>query len=582
MYSTKYKIIVYILATAVLLLYPLSAAYSADYLFKNKKTTYRIVVSPKASVTEKTAAKELSEYLEQISGAKFEVSNIPGDKNIYVGYDESFAVFNGLKSFQSSYEGFTVKKKGHDLVIYGGKDRGTMFGVYRFLYEFLGIRWYTPDFTKVPVMRKYRLNYVDFSEEPRIQHRYTDFFCTQDIPWLAHNTMNTIHDRINNDYGLELRYWGAHTFSRFLPAEKFYKTNPEFFAYRNGQRVENGQPCLSNPNVRTIVTKEVLSFIERYPFYMVYDVSQLDNLRYCTCESCAKLEKEYGGHSGLMIWFVNQVAREVKKKYPNKYIGTFAYQYTRQAPTNIKPDDNVVIRLCDIECCFAHPLSSGCNEKNTAFMQDLMDWSKLTNNLYIWDYIVNYSNYLTPFPNLQVLGPNLETFSEYGAVGVYEEAQYLSLGNAFEELKCWVLAQLMWNPSSDTNKLIQQFIKDYYGTASKDVSDYYNLCLSLVSSNTHFGCFFDPKEALFTDRFIDDAYKILHRALKHANNEMTSERVQKIMLQPLALECLRAPQEFYDSGKWLHFKKLLLKYKPRYKAGQSHEDFIKSFESKYD
>ena len=70
--------------------------------------------------------------------------------------------------------------------------------------------------------------------------------------------MNTIHDRINNDYGLELRYWGAHTFSRFLSADKYFKTNPEFFAYRNGQRVENGQPCLSNPIVMTIIIVKII------------------------------------------------------------------------------------------------------------------------------------------------------------------------------------------------------------------------------------------------------------------------------------------------------------------------------------
>ena len=51
----------------------------------NKKTSYRIVVAPDASVTEKTAARELGEYLEQISGAEFVISNIPGKKNIYIG-----------------------------------------------------------------------------------------------------------------------------------------------------------------------------------------------------------------------------------------------------------------------------------------------------------------------------------------------------------------------------------------------------------------------------------------------------------------------------------------------------------------
>lgn len=580
MYSSTNKLLLYIHTIAVFLLYPLSA-YSADYLFKNKKTSYRIVVAPDASVTEKTAARELGEYLEQISGAEFVISNIPGKKNIYIGYNESYAVFEGITPFQPGFEGFAVQKKGYDLVIYGGRDRGTMFGVYRFLNKYLGVRWYTPDFTKVPSMRKYLLSQVFFSEEPRIKYRYTDFFCSQDIPWLAHNTMNTMRDVKNNVYGMEIRYWGVHSLGKFIPSSKLYKTHPEYFALRKGQRLDSGQPCLSNPEVFRIVINELLSVIEKYPYYLVYDVSQLDNERYCTCASCTKLEKIYGGHSGIMIWFVNQVAREVKKKYPDKNIGTFAYQYTRHAPTNIKPEDNVVVRLCDIECCFVHPLSDNCNEHNAAFMKDLEEWSKLTKNIYIWDYIVNYSNYMTPFPNIQVLGPNLKTFAEYGAIEVFEEAQSGSLGNAFEEMKCWVLAQLMWNPDLDVDKLVSEFVYDYYGSSAKDILEYYKLCQSLICDKTHLTCFTDPRREPFTDQFIKEAYKILNRAIEQANTDTIVDRVRKVMLQPMALECVRHPQQFYKEGKWPDFKSQILKYKSNFKAGQSPEKFIESYESKF-
>ena len=555
-------------------------AHASEVLFKNKMTTYRIIVSPEASVTEKTAAEELKFYLNKISGADFKLSSSPGLGNIYVGYEKNYAIYHGINPYRDDYEGFTIKKINHDLVIYGGKERGTMFGVYRFLQEFFGVRWYTPDFTKAPPRKSYILNDIFLSEKPRIKYRYTDFFCAQNIPWLAHNTMNTISNNKDNAYGISSRYWGTHTMGRLLPADKYFKSHPEYFAYRNFHRINNGQLCLSNPSVLRIITKEIMSVIERYPKHLFYDVSQNDNQGYCTCKSCVKLEKKYGGHSGLMIWFVNQVARKVKKKYPNKYIGTFAYQYTRNAPSNIKPEDNVVVRLCDIECCFAHSLSSGCDEKNSAFMKDLKDWSKLTNNLYIWDYIVNYSNYMVPFPNIQVLGPNLKTFSEYGAIEVFEEAQSATLGNAFEELKCWVVAQLMWNPEQDTHNLVSQFVNDYYESSAKDIMDYYELCLSLIGKRTYLSCFSNPTKAPYTDEFIDKAYNILNRALKHAGNEVVFERVQKVMLQPMALECARHPQEFYKRGKWPSFKKQLLKYKSYFESGVNAEKFINSFESK--
>lgn len=560
----------------------LSSVYAnaTDYLFRNGNTPYQIVISPNASVTEKTAAKDLKSYLEQISGVDFKLSNTPGSRNIYVGYENDYEVFKGIEPYNSDFDGFSVKKIGHDLVIYGGSERGTMYGVYRFLQEFLGVRWYTPDFTKVPSSRKYILTNFDFSEEPRIKYRYTDFYCAQNIPWLAHNTMNTRRSKKQNVYGVDKRYWGAHSLATLLPSDKYFNTHPEYYAYRNLRRIKSGQPCLSNPDVLKIVTNEILSVIDRSPSYLVYDVSQRDNQNFCTCKKCIALEEKYGGHSGILIWFVNQVAREVKKKYPDKYIGTLAYHYTRNAPTNIKPDDNVVIRLCDIECCLVHPLSDKCNEHNAAFMKDLDEWSKLTKNIYIWDYIVNYGNYMAPFPNFQVLGPNLKTFAEHGAIEVYEEAQGGTMGNAFEELKCWVLAQLMWNPDLNTNELVSQFINDYYGEAGKYIQKYYNLCQSLITEDTHMRCYFDPTMPPFTDQFIVEAYDVLNKALENTNNEIIKERVRKVMLQPMALECARQPRIFYESGKWPVFKSQMLKYKSYYKIHVSPQEFIESFESK--
>ena len=138
----------------IVLMFPANVD-SADFLFESGRTSYRIVIPRSASDSEQTAARELKKYLEQISGATFDLSSSGGRRNIYVGYEKSFAIFRGLKPYQNSSEGFTIKKIGHNLVIYGGRERGTMFGVYRFLQEFLGVQWYTPDFTKVPNKNRY-------------------------------------------------------------------------------------------------------------------------------------------------------------------------------------------------------------------------------------------------------------------------------------------------------------------------------------------------------------------------------------------------------------------------------------------
>lgn len=570
----------YCFIALLLFLLPIGAN-AADVLFRCGKTSYGIVVSSNASVTEKTAAAELKDYLQQISGASFMVSSSPGKRNIYVGYEKSFAVYQGIEPFDDDSDGFSIKKINHDLIIYGGRERGTMYGVFRFLQEYLGVQWYTPDYTKIPVRKQFRLGNISLSETPIIENRNTDFFCAKDIPWMAHNFMNTKSRISKNPYGIKTRYSGTHTMGKLLPASEYFKTHPEYFAYRDFHRLEKkGQLCLSNPDVLKIITEGILSEIEKRPDAIIYDVSQLDNKNYCTCNSCVALEQRYGGHSGLMIWFVNQVAREVKKKYPEKYIGTFAYHYTRPAPSNIRPDDNVVIRLCTNRCCFSHPLAEECNEANAAFMKDLKDWSRLTDKIYIWDYIVNYGNYMAPYPNIHVLGPNLKTFADNRVIGVFEEAQSGTLGNAFEELKSWLVGQLMWNPEQDPDKLVSMFVKDYYGKAADGILDYYNLCLSLVDKGTHLTGRTDILKAPYTDEFTKEAYKILEKALARAENDIIRERVRKVMMQPAALECARHPESFYEAGKWPEFKNQLLKYGAYFKVHISPEKFINNYEAK--
>lgn len=566
----------------VLSLLAASNLQAADYLFNNGNTAYRIVLSSDASVTEQTAATELADYLGRISGAHFTVSTTPGNRNVFVGYNATASPFKGQNRFEDNDESFRVLKSGHDLIIYGGRERGSMCGVYRFLENQLGVRWYTPQFTLVPSQKKFVLDELDYTERPQIAWRYTDFFCVQDNAWLAHNLMDTRDSYASkNAYGIAACYLGTHTMQRFLPAEKYFDEHPEYFAKVKGIRRRSGQPCLTNANVFDIVKKGLFNYIESNPSFLIYDVSQLDNQQYCSCRKCKRLARRYGGQSGLMIWFVNKIAREVKKKYPDKLVGTFAYQYTRHAPTGIKPADNVVIRLCDIECCFTHPIADGCRESNEAFLKDLKEWTELTDKVFIWDYIVNYRNNMGPFPNIHVLGPNLKLFSDNHVIGVFEEAQGGTYGNAFEEMKSWVLAKLMWNSDVDTDSLVSQFIKDFYGIASADILAYYNLCKDFVTTrNVHMGCFSVLQQGPFTEDFLKDGYAILEQAEHHAVDTETMEKVKKVKLQLYSLESDMNPVNHYQEGRWQEFKALMLKYKSYYKTRTPPEMYIQQFENK--
>lgn len=572
-----------ILLFSIIYLFLVSHVHAnAEELFNRGKTNYRIVLSSNASKTEETAANELATYLKQISGTTFEINGTPGERNIYVGYDSANKVFKRLTAYKNDDDGFMVMTIGSDIVIFGGKERGTMYGVYRFLETLFGVEWYTPTFTKVPKLTTYSFKKIEFSEHPKIFYRYTDFYCVNDDAWLAHNLMNNKYRKSTpntNKYGIQRCLWSQHTMKILLPSKSNFDKHPEYFALYKGKRIKDGQLCLSNPKVIDILTKEILKVIENHPEFDIYDVSQNDNNYFCQCENCKAVEAKYGGKSGLILWAVNQVANEVKKSFPDKYITTLAYKLTRSAPVGIAPADNVVIRLCDIECCFAHSLSADNSSRNTSFIKDLKDWSRIAKHIFIWDYAENWRGFMTPYPNINALGSNIQTFMKYKVMGVFEGGQNLSYGSDFEELKSWLIGKLLWNPYQNTEFLARQFIKDYYGSSSQEILQYYNLYNSLVKPDVHIGCRLKNESEFYNDDFVKKAYPIMERAEKAASDSVILERVKKVKLQVLASEYALHPQNFYKSGKWLEFKTLVLKYNAYIKLGVGPEKFIPEFES---
>lgn len=558
-----------------------STTIFADYtVFSGKVSRYSIVVDPQASVSEHTAAKELQSYLLQIGGAELPVLSAPDTKgnNIFIGYNNHVAKLTGRKRPSPDDESFICRNYNDNIVIFGGARRGTLYGVYRLLEEKLGVRWYTPDCKIVPQLSKWRFRTLNFSEKPAINFRHVCYYgVQQDKEWRAHNELNMSWDISPDIYGGNDGYWGQHTMSWFVSEEDYFDKHPEYFSLINGKRTRGAQLCLSNPEVLSICIDELRKIMRKNPNYSIYSLSQNDNTKPCTCKNCKALENNYGGHSGLMIWFVNQAADALKDEFPDKYIGTFAYQYTRHAPKGIKPHQNVVVRLCDIECCFAHPLNANC-ERNKSFVKDMRDWGRIAPHIFIWDYVVNFYQYLAPFPNFAVLAPNIRFFQMNHAIGIMEEAQYHGLYSEFSELRSWVLAKLLWNPQLNTAALVQEFINAYYGQAAPYIQQYYNSVQKLVTPDTHPNIYCGEDDPMYTNSFCTNASEILNQAKDAAENPTIRDRVDIVRLQMLYLNSLRQGKAARTNGIWDEFKHLGRKFQARPGENLNLEQFIYNHE----
>jgi len=542
---------------------------TAEYLFKNGSSEYVIVLSAEASKSERTAATELQKYVREISGATLNITEkiVSSGKRIYIGYNPKVPAFQGVDKYDDEDEGFTYKIVGHDLIIHGGRHRGTMYGVFSFLENELGVRWYTPNVTVVPKKKRYKLPSLNHSERPAMKVRFTDYYATTvggtKVEWSARNKENMKFVGQENAYGDLYGFNRSHTMGIFVPASKYFAKHPEYFALKGGKRISNGQLCLSNPDVLQICIKELNNDIETRPTALFHSLSQNDSYDYCECDHCEAIEERFGGHSGLIIWFVNQVADAIKEDYPKALLNTYAYQYSVKPPTGIKPRDNVVVVLATTGCCLAHPFGERCKSPrydNDIFMDNLEGWSKICDKLFIWEYVVNVKQPLSPFVNTSAFGRSMQTFAEKNVWGIFAEARLNADGGSFAEMKNWAFLKLMWNPQLNTDALVKDFIYGYYGKAAPYIWKYYTLCKSLINKDTHFYIRQECNDAMFSDGFISKAYVLMNKALAAADNKDILSRVEKWSLEVLYLKNMKDGKVAEKNGSRQMFYELVKKH----------------------
>nr|MCR4575609.1 DUF4838 domain-containing protein [Lentisphaeria bacterium] len=380
--------------TGLLLLCLTATSVHADLVVAHRGQPADTVIVHAADAPEsiKLACNELQMYIERQTGVKLPIQDDGGalpKKAILVGKPRFLAELPGCQfpEMKLPDDSFRLKTVGERLVIYGGK-RGGMYGVYEILERFGGCRWYSSWCEVVPTLDEFKVPAdLDEQQVPAFLMREPFWYDMFNTAQAYRNKCNGNQMRLSEKEGGKVRFGSGlfvHTMDQLIPVKEFYETHPEYFAEIGGTR-RNGyvQRCLTNPDVLKITTERLLERIRKDPTATMYSVSQNDVYNFCTCKECNAMAEKYGGQSGLLIWFVNQVAEAVEKEFPNALIETLAYQYTRTPPVNIKPRHNVVPRLCTIECDFSKPLDVSKYAQNVKFVKDIEGWSSMTDKLFI-------------------------------------------------------------------------------------------------------------------------------------------------------------------------------------------------------
>jgi len=535
-----------------------AAASAGLTLVEKGRSPYSIVIARDASPAEQRGAQEFARFIEQMSGARLPV--LTDEKPVrgplvLVGDSRALQRLRlRIRRQELGPEGFVLKTAGRNLIIAGGRQRGTMYGVYTLLDK-LGCRWFTAEVSRIPKTETVRIPALDETHKPAFEYREPYFTEAFDKDWAARNRVNGHFSKLDASTGGKVQYYPfVHSFYDILPPKKYFKDHPEYYSLIAGRRrAERGQLCLTNPDVLRLATEVVLGWIRDHPEATIFSVSQNDWTGWCECDNCRRVEQEEGGaHSGPVLRFVNALAEQIEKRHPDKIIDTLAYWYTEAPPTRVRPRANVRVRLCPIRACEAHPYES-C-DRNAYFMARLKASSEITNQLYIWHYNTNFAHYLMPFPDFDELAADIPMYHRHGVVGLFLEGAYPPGGGGeLAELRSYVMARLLWDVKADPNQAVREFIEGVYGRAAPLIKEYFELLHRQVrmppeGRGHHLWIFQHPGAPYLEQDFLVNARRLLERAEAEAENDAVRRRVRKVRLSIDYVELIRAMAFRFEDG----------------------------------
>lgn len=422
------------------------------HMVENGHSTFSVYLPAGSSDSTRANVDTLCRYIHEVSGAEIPVTDDPNHKGNRIVVEIGDSRDSRLKISDLGNDGFVIRTDEGNLYLTANTDYGFQNAVYTFIESYLGCRMFSPTVQIVPKRNTIVLPEIYDRQVPVMTFRMQDI---KERDYRAWHKLNT-----HEDFGLFV-----HTFHTLVPPEKYFDNHPEYYSLLNGNRTPNGQLCLSNQDVFKIVTEELRNLMKARPEADFWSVSQNDTYVPCECDACRAIDSVEGSPSGSIISFVNKVADE----FPDMTISTLAYQYSRSAPKNIKPRPNVNIMLCSIECNRSIPLAD--DPSSASFVKDVEEWGRLTNNILIWDYVIQFRNLVSPFPNFHILQPNIQFFVNNGVTSVFEQGLPVFYGE-FAELRIYLISKLLWNPDVDVDSVMNDFLHGFYGNAAPHIREY--------------------------------------------------------------------------------------------------------------
>ena len=452
-----------------------------------------IIVDQDALLPEQFAAQELRCYIQRISGAELpirtDMEKTEGPCILIGSPDTNKKTAQAFRSAHVDFgvldldeEGFVVRTIGKNLILAGACGRATLYSVYTFL-EHLGCRWFAPgEFGEViPKMETVTVGPLDLVEKPSLSYRAMMHHLpvtsehVEWIDWMIKNKLNRLlaplrvnpqdqpyeqnYEQTKHILGQEMAKRGVlieashHSFSSYwLRKEDYFAEHPDWYALRDGKRVAH-QLCLSHTEVVRVMIEKVLDFIKRNPEVDIIGLYADDGQQYCQCDKCRAL----GSLTDRYIHFVNQVARAVYAKYPQKRISLLAYGEVTTPPTREHLFKNLVLSIAGGDAATVE------------------GWRKAgARDIYKYEYTLGLGTYADmSFPH-DWHRSTVATLKEHKRMGLIGAVPQSELGNFYTyALNYYVFARFSWNTELDIDEGLDDYFKRFYGAVAEPMKAYF-------------------------------------------------------------------------------------------------------------
>ncbi len=487
-------------------------------LIADGRSEYQIVTPGRGFPVEERAALDLQDALFRMTGVRLPVRwgdrVIPPNPRILVGQRD--ADQPGLWD----RDRYRIEPSGRDLLLAGAFRRGTHYAVHAFL-ESLGVRYFAPGAVHYPRRKVVRMPRKAVTSESAFAYRHVFYPTAQEPEWALRWKLN-VHSGADRRWGPNASAHSfGHSFASLVPTRRYFDEHPEYFSLVDGyRRRERPQLCGTNPATAEAACETMARWIEQNPDRRIFAVGQNDWDNWCECPDCAAVDAREGGPTGQLLTLVNRVA----ERFPDRIIATLSYAWSLEPPAQVHARDNVLIVLCHNQGCFTHPLD-GC-DLNAQFLDRLRRWKQRAEHILIWDYYVDYYQYLLTTPNFHRIGQDIRTYRDIGVDGMFCQGSACR-GGQFEHLRQYLQSRLLWQPDQDVSALMREWARGVYGPAAAGpILEYLDLLQQRVDAGVHMPRFGMSRiDELYTPEVLERSRQLWDQAEASADTREHGRRV---------------------------------------------------------